>query len=123
MNENETVKYKTVGRITQNKNLRAFRNFNKGEKCVYCGHYDIFHRCNSAGFSFYRKASYEEMENPSIKKYVSKDMNDYDYLVKETIEKSITFPSKITCIVCAVLLNTQQVVCFSRNFGVGEILK
>ncbi len=100
------------------RNQGAWQRFSPdGVHCRYCKHDGARHLVSSAQPHFYRRATAGELANPSVTLYRHGSVLVRRQPVTRDAELVVAF-----CTACAESLGTEQVLCYQRTLGIGEVI-
>ena len=105
------------------RNHGAWRRFSPDRTtCRYCKHDGSKHLCQSGQPHFYRPATEEERRDPFERLYRYKLPEGSSVLVRRMVVANHAEIITAFCTVCALEMDTPQVLCYQRNVGVGEVV-
>ena len=106
------------------KEEKAWRRIHGELECSHCNHSINRHIMGALPYIFHRKAEPSDYEaGMDIYTYEHSVGDDYvEYaLVREYASHTLDLFMS-SCLDCAETMNTSQVICFRRSFGIGEII-
>ena len=106
-----------------NRTHGAWQRFSPdGTTCRYCSHDGSKHLCTSGQPHFYRKATEEERNDPSVMLYRHNLPQGGSVLVRRVIVANHAEIVTAFCAACAESMKTGQVLCYQRTLATGEVV-
>ena len=100
------------------RNHKAWQRFSPdGVHCRYCKHEGSRHLMSSGQPHFYRRATPEELGDPSLTLY----RHDSALVRRQPVARDAELITAF-CTACAESLGTEQVLCYQRTRAVGEVV-
>ena len=120
---------RTLSRAKRNNKKRGQRNSGAWERfcpdgihCRYCGHSGTQHLVSSAQPHFFRPATEAERRDPSVMLYRHTLPEGGSTLVRRITVANRSELITTYCVPCAESIGTSQVLCYQRNFAIGEVV-